>query len=273
MHKLLALVWFHSMGGMGFCWAWSQAKCFWQINWKSTSSATDEGFLHSPYSVTVSCLKISGVPQWEMSCAFWIDPPWWDAGALGGFGNCRIAFRREVATHSRACDTSAVSAEEPWPCLRLFSLLLPHFFSGLVLGFFLSSCHAFLLFHLCFQYPFFSPFPAYVSLMEMHWHICQHLSRQIILFLCHLDVVLFQFLLFCLSLSVCICFLFKTPQTSNVKVLLIFSGKSISKANGFKCCHHCSNGTWVSAHSAVLKGCFVRGIAVWPLSQYFSLIR
>lgn len=134
MCKLLALVWFHLMGGMGFCWAWSQAKCFWQTNWKSTSSTTDEGFLHSPYSITVSCLKISGVPQWEMPFAFWIDSPWWGAGALGGLGNCRIALRKEVATHSCVCDTSAVSAEEPWPCLGLFSLLLPRFssFSSLI---------------------------------------------------------------------------------------------------------------------------------------------
>lgn len=130
MQKLLALVWSHLMGGMGVCWAWSQAKCFWQINWKSTtSSATDKGFWHSPNSFTVSCLKISGLPPWEMLFAFWIVPLWWGAGALGGFGNCRIALRREVRTHSHECDTSAVSAEEPWPCLRLYSLLLPHFSS------------------------------------------------------------------------------------------------------------------------------------------------
>lgn len=215
MHKLLALLWFHLMGGVGVCWAWRQAKCFWQINWKSTtSSTTDEGFWHSPYSVTVSCLKISAVPQWEMPFAFWITPPWWGAGALAGFGNCRIAFRREVTTHTRVTP--------------LLSLLKS---PGLVSGFFLSSCHAFLLFPLCFQYPFFPPFSAYVSLMEMHWHNCRHLSRQIILFLCHLDVVPFQFLLLCLSPSICISFLFKTLQTSNVKVLLIFSGKNSSKEN------------------------------------------
>lgn len=147
MHKFLALLWFHLMGGVGVCWAWRQAKCFWQINWKSTtSSTTDEGFWHSPYSVTVSCLKISAVPQWEMPFAFWITPPWWGAGALAGFGNCRIAFRREVTTHTRECDTSAVSAEEPWPCLRLFSLLLPCFpsFSSLLSISFLSP-----LFCLC----------------------------------------------------------------------------------------------------------------------------
>lgn len=44
------------------------------------------------------------------------------AGALGGFGNCKIALRRQGTAHSRECDTSAASAEEPWPCLRLFSL-------------------------------------------------------------------------------------------------------------------------------------------------------
>lgn len=215
------------------------------------SSTTNEGFWHGPYSVTVSCLKISAVSEWEMPFAFWIAPPWQGLGIAG----LHLGERWRLTLVS---------------VTPLLSLLKS---PGLVSGFFLSSCHAFLLFPLCFQCPFFPPFSAYVSLLEMHWHNCRHLSRQIILSLCHLDVVPFQFLLLCLSPSICISFLFKTPQTSNVKVLLIFSGENISKENGFKCCHHCSNGTWVSAPSAVPKGCFVRGIAVPPLSQYFSLIR
>lgn len=65
--------------------------------------------------------------------------------------------------------------------------------------------------------------------------------------------------------------LFKTPQTSSVKVLLIFSGKNFSRGNGFKWCHHRFNGN--SAGSALLKDFPVRGGAAAPLSQYFSLIR
>lgn len=53
---------------------------------------------------------------------------------------------RERWQLSHECDTSAVSAEEPWPCLRLFSLLLPRFssFSTLLSISFLSP-----LFCLC----------------------------------------------------------------------------------------------------------------------------
>lgn len=59
MHKLLALVWFHLMGGMGVCWALSQTECFWQISWKYTMSCTtDEGSWHSSYSITVRALKL-----------------------------------------------------------------------------------------------------------------------------------------------------------------------------------------------------------------------
>lgn len=155
--KLLAPLPSQFMGGMGVCWALSQTKCIWQIIWKYTmSSTTDEGFWHSSSSMAVLCTQISPA-LWEESAFYLFAGPLL-AGTLGGLG--AALGTGEVTTCSPECDTSAGSWPKS-PCLAFW-------------GFFISSCHTCLLFPLCFHYPFFSPFSAYVSLMKMRWHICWH---------------------------------------------------------------------------------------------------